>query len=76
MVSGRTAEKFSDLGTIKTDLDFIMGQIARLPTRPDLARAVLVIMFAAIFRETAGQQRDQGAASLRPSTSPSSSPIA
>lgn len=34
-----------DLYAISDDLDFVMSQLARLPTRGDLARAALGIIF-------------------------------
>ncbi len=37
----------TDFAAIETDLEFIMGQLAGVPTRRDLARVALVIMFAA-----------------------------
>jgi hypothetical protein len=36
----------NDFATIKTDLQFIMGQLARMPTRKELARTALGIIFA------------------------------
>ena len=36
----------SDFAAIETDLQFVMGQLARLPTRRDLAKAALGIIIA------------------------------
>ena len=36
----------SDFAAIETDLQFVMGQLARLPTRRDLAKAALGIIIS------------------------------
>jgi hypothetical protein len=36
----------TDFGAIESDLEFIMGRLARLPTRGDLAKAALGIIFS------------------------------
>jgi hypothetical protein len=36
----------TDFAAIESDLQFLMGQLARLPTCGDLAKAVLGIIFA------------------------------
>jgi hypothetical protein len=42
----RVDQNRNDFATIKTDLQFIMGQLARMPTRKELARTALGIIFA------------------------------
>jgi len=43
-------EARSDFAAIESDLQFVMGQLARVPTRGDLARAALGIIFcSAVF---------------------------
>jgi len=36
----------TDFAAIETDLQFVMGQLARLPTRRDLAKAALGIIIS------------------------------
>ena len=46
----QAAEARSDFAAIESDLQFVMGQLARVPTRGDLARAALGIIFcSAVF---------------------------
>jgi hypothetical protein len=42
----------SDFAVIESDLQFIAGQLARLPTRGELARAALGIIFATMILTT------------------------
>jgi len=43
----REAEQAStDFAAIESDLQFVMGQLARLPTRRDLAKAALGIIIS------------------------------
>ena len=40
----------TDFATLESDLQFIMGQLARMPTRGDLAKTALGIIFcSAVF---------------------------
>ena len=40
----------TDFATLESDLQFLMGQVARLPTRGDLAKTALGIIFcSAVF---------------------------
>ncbi len=42
--TGRNAAKLADFATIESNLEFIMGQLARVPTRKKLARYSLLVM--------------------------------
>ena len=51
MLALRKADQVrTDFAALESDLEFIMGQLARLPTRGDLAKTALGIIFcSAVF---------------------------